>query len=116
MKLKSLAALVLTATVSFAHAGGMLATMNNTMGGRIELTNIPCGAKGDGWMAHAFAMNGTVPDLLGCWNSYDENNSTISIIWTYANRSKEMRTYRTADFTRTRYGMNDANWAPMNNQ
>ena len=108
MKLKALIAIALTTIATVANASGILARMQNNSGGYIEITNIPC-TNGDGWMAHTYVTT-NAPDIFGCWNSYNEDGSTISVLWTMPS-GKQMRTYQSSSFNRTRYGMDPANWA-----
>lgn len=93
---KFLLALVLV--TSSAHATGVVFTMNNNSGGKIQLTNISCRPEIDkpGNIARAYGIG---EDNYGCW-IYDSSGDTVSIFWTQSG----WKTYNSDDFSITAYG------------
>ena len=96
----ALVAIILTIAATPAHAGGVIATMPNTGGGQIELSDIPCPpGSGTGLMAHGFGSG--ADDLYGCYTN-DANTGTVTIQWQGID-GIHVRTYVLTHFYKTPY-------------
>ncbi|MCX5543040.1 hypothetical protein M3A49_26725 [Paraburkholderia sp. CNPSo 3076] len=96
----ALVAASLTIAAASAHAAGVIATMPNTSGGRIELSDIPCPAgSGTGSIAHSYGSG--ADDLYGCY-THDENTGTVTVNWQLID-GIHVRTYAVTDFYKTPY-------------
>jgi hypothetical protein len=100
---KNLFAVVAAFVAINAHAGNVLATMNNQNGGRIELAGIQTPAQVQNsisackntFIAKTWGNDGA--DTFGCWSSQGD---TIVIEWLVGPNGVE-RTYMKSDFTLT---------------
>ena len=105
---KIITSLVLAAAAVSAHAG-VIGTMVNNAGGRIELHETSTNGSRMGAQANcgsgsrfAKAWGNSISDQWGCWNYYESSN-TVVIWWP---EQGESRTYDADSFTQTAYSRN----------